>query len=438
MFKIVIKKDIYVHFLDYLLVVFLILNCQSLYQNSEGKNYYIYEITAILIVLDAIASVLRYKTSIKKIQNWFTLVGVYYLYICLFALFSVDSEYLFNFFSRFAVYPFVILIFIAKGSERVKGFIKKFLDVVLVIAVVSVAFWLLASVFHMISITSLFRFKWGEYPSYAESYYGVYFETQFVDWLSIVLRRNSSIFVEGPMYVLVLSVAYCFGVCFEKEMDFTKIKRIILIVTMISTFSVNGYIILIGIEVLNIMLLKKRRTIYILISLVIPIGIIAILYLIQMKSATNSFVYRIDDVLVGIKSWLQSPIVGKGFGDLSVITENMYNRKMTGYSISLLAILAQGGIMLGILYIWPILKLIGQWIKSKNEKCMVYAFVYLYLLCTIIFYTCFINFFIWIFSSLLLESREDDSLRNEVSNEVINNYSGLQKLDGVEGAIKIN
>ena len=77
--------------IDVFLALFLVLNCQSVYQNSVGFNFRVYEITALLIVLSFVVKFSFYKISFYNFNRFSLFVCCYFVYLIIFILFSVQK-----------------------------------------------------------------------------------------------------------------------------------------------------------------------------------------------------------------------------------------------------------------------------------------------------------------------------------------------------------
>lgn len=386
---------------DYTLALLLILNCQSVYQNSADKNYYIYELTCICIVFCSVLKLLIYGISGTKLRKLGIFSSVYYLYIIIFTLLSVEKTQLFSFWARYGILPFVVLFFMCNNNIYKKvSLFKRFNLVVSIICVLSLFFWFFGSFLNIISPTGYIKFYWPKVTN-APSYYNLYFETQYIDFLHrYAIKRNTAIFTEGPMFSLVLMCAIMFYYRFGREYKFPKYQIWIYSLAMISNASVTGILFLGGISLLilyNANIFKKYKNLIFI--LLIPFIVIICLYLAQEKTATGSYSLRIDDYIAGFKTWLENPLFGTGFNSFDAVVKNMLStRGNKGYSNSFFAILAQGGIVYLIMYIIPITISIRNFLEkgtAKNFSQLIMGLSYLYMLLFIIFQTCFINFFIW-------------------------------------------
>lgn len=384
------KKSGLEQVLGYLLALFLILNNQTVFQNSISFNYHIYEITLLLIIVTTLYQIKKYGIYENKFKSLLNLSFIYYVYLSIISIASVGADQLVSFWARYASLPFVFFYFSSNASYIVKiELFRKVVNVMVVISCISLFFWIFGSTFKMITPTGVALFEWGAVNE-VSSYFNIYFETQYVDWLGIDLFwRNTAIFVEGPMMSLTLIIAITLIYYFDDIWYIATWKKFILAFAIITSFSVTGYFILWGFVVLKLYRSKKYRAIMIVI--LIPLSLYAIQIMMDMKQSTGSYSLREDDYYVGFITWLQNPIFGWGFNNWEALQANMKGRANDGFSNSIFSVLTQGGILMGLMYFIPIL--IG--ITSKEFKRFVVCIVYAILFISIIFQTAYINFFLF-------------------------------------------
>lgn len=392
---ITLKKGRIEIILDYLLVFMLVINSQSVYQNSTEKNYYTFEITFALIIICTLFKLLKYGIGKKKLLLAIGVSMLYFIYIFCFVLISVDFDQIIVFGSRYFILPFVLLYFFSqKNNDERKKFFMYYINVVCFVSVVSVFFWTFGTFLHIISPTNLFAFEWGSVKDYA-SYYNIYFETQWIDWLDGDLKRNTAIFVEGPCFAVVLCFALLFIYFFKEQVPKYKLKIFIVSVAVLTTFSVTSYAFLIVIFVLIISNNPKlRKIIY---TTCIPVLIVCFVVIMIMKTRTGSFALRSGDVEIVLRSWSMSPIVGNGYVDADYLSSLVTNRKNLAVASSIGVILMQGGIMFLLLYLVPIATSLKIGIKKHQKRYIVASLSYLLLLFVVLFQTFYINFFMWVF-----------------------------------------
>ena len=384
------KQSKWEQVLGYLLALFLILNNQTVFQNSISFNYHIYEITLLLIIVTKLYQIEKYGIYENKFKSLLNLSFIYYVYLSIISIASVGVDQLVSFWARYASLPFVFFYFSSNASYIVKiELFRKVVNVMVVISCISLFFWIFGSTFKMITPTGVALFEWGTVNE-VSSYFNIYFETQYVDWLGIdFFWRNTAIFVEGPMMSLTLIIAITLIYYFDDIWHIATWKKFILAFAIITSFSVTGYFILWGFVVLKLYRSKKFRAI--MIVMLIPLSLYAIQVMMDMKQSTGSYSLREDDYYVGFITWLQNPIFGWGFNNWEALQANMKGRANDGFSNSIFSVLTQGGILMGLMYFIPIL--IG--ITSKEFKRFVVCIVYAILFISIIFQTAYVNFFLF-------------------------------------------
>ena len=384
------KQSKWEQVLGYLLALFLILNNQTVFQNSISFNYNIYEITLLLIIVTTLYQIEKYGIYENKFKSLLNLSFIYYVYLSIISIASVGVDQLVSFWARYASLPFVFFYFSSNASYIVKiELFRKVVNVMVVISCISLFFWIFGSTFKMITPTGVALFEWGTVNE-VSSYFNIYFETQYVDWLGIdFFWRNTAIFVEGPMMSLTLIIAITLIYYFDDIWHIATWKKFILAFAIITSFSVTGYFILWGFVVLKLYRSKKFRAI--MIVMLIPLSLYAIQVMMDMKQSTGSYSLREDDYYVGFITWLQNPIFGWGFNNWEALQANMKGRANDGFSNSIFSVLTQGGILMGLMYFIPIL--IG--ITSKEFKRFVVCIVYAILFISIIFQTAYVNFFLF-------------------------------------------
>ena len=384
------KQSKWEQVLGYLLALFLILNNQTVFQNSISFNYHIYEITLLLIIVTTLYQIEKYGIYENKFKSLLNLSFIYYVYLSIISIASVGVDQLVSFWARYASLPFVFFYFSSNASYIVKiELFRKVVNVMVVISCISLFFWIFGSTFKMITPTGVALFEWGTVNE-VSSYFNIYFETQYIDWLGIdFFWRNTAIFVEGPMMSLTLIIAITLIYYFDDIWHIATWKKFILAFAIITSFSVTGYFILWGFVVLKLYRSKKFRAI--MIVMLIPLSLYAIQVMMDMKQSTGSYSLREDDYYVGFITWLQNPIFGWGFNNWEALQANMKGRANDGFSNSIFSVLTQGGILMGLMYFIPIL--IG--ITSKEFKRFVVCIVYAILFISIIFQTAYVNFFLF-------------------------------------------
>lgn len=278
--------------------------------------------------------------------------------------------------------PVFVIMFACMDQSSIRNLLKKVVNVILFISVVSLFFWLFASVLQIIEPTSDVKIVWGQPYSTIKSYYYAYFETQTETWLTDTsLVRNSGIFAEGPMYAFVLIVALLFNntVLFEKNRKYTR-RTIILLVTIVTTMSVTGVacsviIMLFRIKDILLWIDSKKRPIIILFTIVaVLVAAPFALNVISRKTETSSYAHRSMDLDNGLAEFSKKPLFGHG---INHDRETESNPEVGyGYSNAIIPILTDGGLLLLLIYLLPAFLLFKKMIKNRSTQAASYLFVF--------------------------------------------------------------
>lgn len=378
-------------FLEYLLVTLLILEANSIYSQIYGVHLIIRTLIIILSTIITGCFIFNKKTELHKEVIKF----IIYVFICSGFMFFNTSGLNGKVISLllFAIYLPLNLIYLSNLSrENLKKLLKKFINVVIILCLVSLFFWILSAILNILKPTATIKAVWGKPYSTFETFFYLHFNTQDVWWITgSPLIRNTGIFTEGPMYAFVLITALIFNnlLCFENTKT-NFIKTVILFVTMISTISVTGIIcavLIIGSN-LNIYLSKKinSKMFFICASIILIICIIVAPFgfdMLNKKLQTGSATHRQLDIENGIKAFRESPIIGKGILHERP-TEDDYKNGY-GYSNTIIPVLSDGGTMLGVIYLLPIILLVCKCFKEDKEntkKYIVLGLIYMIILFT--------------------------------------------------------
>ncbi|CAI3381953.1 O-antigen ligase family protein [Enterococcus cecorum] len=391
------KKNITGNILDVVTALFLVLNCQSIWQNTVDKNYHIYEFCLLFIILNTLYTYFHWKKKRGINLEIVKISLLYYFLISLVTVFSVSQENLVRFLARFIVLPFFLLHFSSEAPVKKKmGIFIWFVNWVSIIAWISIIFWGLSTL-GIIKETGTVNVDWfGIY----RSYYGVYFSSiyQYIDWINIGLIRNIGVFTEGPMYMFVLVLALLFKKITKQFYSYGKWQTIGIIIALITVASVTGYICLLLIYFIEFFYKFKDRRKQICFAFGGFIFVLfGIYWLISVKQDTASYIARIDDYVTGIKVWVKHPVFGNGYENIDLLKSYMSQTRSwnQGFSNTIFSILAYGGVVLFSAFIYPIFRGIYYGFKKSDYTILSLSVVYLFLYFTVIFYTFYINFAVW-------------------------------------------
>lgn len=362
-----ILSNIIKSILVYTIAVTIVIDNHSIWMSNPNMgridlyNYLLLVICAIGLLIILVAN--KRTMNIKRLLINTFFISIYFtVYLLLTKI---------NWFLGIRLIVIVILfmwIINFDNFKKIPHILLAYKNIIIMIAVVSMLFWLFGSLLGLIKASSYFPSTWGNiYGEYnlVPSFYNLYFEPQKIILpLFGEIGRNSAIFTEGAMASLNFSLALLIETVNQHS---KKSCKVILVLAIISTFSTTGYIFLVLLFFFSFFKSGSHVKIY-KILLLIPLFIIAILvisYLLKQKSTygLESTTVRTDDFKVGIYTWLQHPFLGSGLSNITNLKQNMglwriYN---TGFSNSITEILAEGGIFLSFIYFYIFYK---AWYKS--------------------------------------------------------------------------
>lgn len=328
----------------------------------------------------------EYRYNKDKLVFILLIVMLDYFYIVL------RAKSLYGWLILGVVFP-MFIIFVNMDSKN--KYISKIFDFFVIIAtfmaVISLVYWIGGSILNIIQPKEVVNITWGY--SYRINKYSIFYYTpQFAD-LNFIGKhigvRNCSIFAEAPMASAFFSIALLIN-----EFYVHKVKKVIntvLAITIISTLSTTGWIMVILFLVYKVAkydihsnIGKFFRTIFFCCAIVCCIWL---LYsLISNKLSTGSGIDRSYHIAMEWKGFISNPLIGSGF-----------NKYTNGSSNSLFSLMADGGIILLFLYYMPIIGIIViDFVRNKRMNYFMIFFMIIFLV-TVIQYT-FITVFLIAFS----------------------------------------
>lgn len=382
-----VRKLSLIDILDYMWIILIIVQCHSIYTvKSEPLNLIVPFLvtTAMLLLLN----LLRFTLSIIYIY----MLGLYFIAMATFFLTNIGANVTpLNITKYFIMLPLFFLInSIYVNKEIFSALLSKFVNVVVILAIFSLFFWIFGTLLNVVHPTSTVINQWSG-GQLINSYYNLYFETQQMIFFGFRIIRNSGIFAESPIWGLILSIAYVIDFLILK---FDKnSKRNIIILTMLSTISTTG-IIIVGLAILyKIMTTSRWMTKLLLLPVTLSLGL-SLLLLLAEKSETVSANLRVDDYNIGFIVWKASLWIGHGLnnGILAIQSHISTFTRNLGYSNTLFVILAQGGLLLFLIYFSPMILLLFK--KNINLDFKFAIILFFILVTTIIFEGTFL--FLWI------------------------------------------
>lgn len=383
-------------FLQYILLTIILIECNSVYSQLYRYHYYIRgSLIAIAILILLIFLVLGNKK--KQVNTNIILNSIFYVLACSIIM-LLNSDKLNGKIIIILIFmcflPLMLLYISCLNRYELRSFLDKFVQIVFIISAVSLFFWIFGSVLKLISPINQLKVVWGKPYTLMDNYAFVYFDSKQVqDWVvtNMLIPRNISIFAEAPMFAFVILVAMIFNNNFNSCI-LNKNKRIIniiFIITLFSTISVTGVVCGLLLIFSNLMkfynnLTTCKKKIFIIILVVFMlICLPTCIDLVQNKMSTSSTSARIMDLKNGFHVFTENPFIGKGIGHSRQFEDNVETGY--GYSNTIIPALTDGGMILTIIYLSPLIVYAIYIVKSKkiNIYDIVMLLVYLIIIFTI-------------------------------------------------------
>lgn len=378
------KKNIYNQgltcLLEWMLPFFLILFTGGIWLITENSilnkyNSFIRLGVYVLLLLWIILSV--------KTVRYVSMVYIRWFFLCIFCLIlTLPSSWNFMQYSlmRFC-FPILIglLIGLFISADAFWRMIDKFIIIMIVIAIISLFFWIFGTMLHVLIPSGSVNFHWS-IVIHARSYYGIYFEPlwQSIKLFGINSIRNCAIFAEPPMYGFLLCMAYSFYRMKSKQKNWIKI---ILIITVLTTTGTTAIVYLLVFEILTFGLDKNSSNMMQFVKYFAFIGIcivasFVVYSLVADKLETGSGSVRSDHLRVSIELFRTTFPFGCGIGNFAEF-ERLVSYKQ-GISVGLPSLFAQGGLGSIIIFLFPLTYLIITSIKIKQWKLIAFTMAFIW------------------------------------------------------------
>ena len=393
-------KAVFYGLIEYVFIIFVILSFRTPFALAIQRDYYLNEITAILSVVLLISEISRAKIKYTLFARWVFIFSLYYIVTLLYIFTGGIENGILPFITKFLILlPALSLTFsIYFYEDKIIDLLKKYCNIMCIIAVISLFFWLFGSILHIIHPTGSFYAYWGTAYNYP-SYYNLYFERQSDKIFGVRINRNMGIFTEAPMYSSCLGIAiaielflmedleYCdnFDIKYKHLHSFKQLfhpKTLILILTLLTTLTTTGYIMLIFMAFLAFLInVPKNRQIKILkyiITMIVAAAAFYFAYVIFLnKSTSMSWKTRMDDYAAGFTVWKNSFLWGVGFNNWSVVRSFMssFRQSNLGFSNGIFTVLVEGGILLLSVYVFPIFTCIYNALRQNKLGLAAFAMV---------------------------------------------------------------
>lgn len=375
--------------LEYIFVFIMILQCNSVYMYQEN-SYNFKNVFLIMTVILLIVKLSNLKMNYSSLLNVIIFLGVYEF--IMFIIFMVNYQNMsLNYITLYMViFPLLtFLLAIYNMKHELVLLLKKFVQVVVILSIISLFFWIFGSQLNIIKPTGIVLSQWaGMY--YINTYYGIYFETQRLVLPGINIIRNSGMFTEAPMWNVILCLAFITEKLILKENNRKFI--IIILLTIVSSLSTTGVFIL-GLMYVYLFISNKRDK-FIVVFVILMAGISYSLFEgFSSKLESTSVSIRLDDYRAGLLAWKDSLLVGHGTNGINIIQNYMNGnvRSSLGYSNGIFVVLASGGIIMALALLSWVIWMI--FLPQINKNLKISGILFVLLLVTTIFNETYIFLF---------------------------------------------
>lgn len=405
------KKNRVYDILEFLLAFFMVLECRSVYMYSTSFAINLQYLFLAVLLLNIV--VRHYKVKrIKKIDigKFFAILS----YFVIFGIINVKSANLLQY--TMIAGAFIGLNIFNKTSEAKYSVLKKISQIMTGIAIISLFMYFCGYVLEFIKHTGTVNLSWGGQHQ-IKSYFNVFFLAQKGRLFGrATVERNTGVFVEAPMYSLLLTMALAIELFLKKEKINLK-KVIILCITIVTTISSTGIVVMLVELVLRFLYNKRKgmtnnlKKIILLPVMIVVVASVAS-NLLETKSTTDSYTARTDDYVSTLKSFIAKPIMGHGFGNTQAIVQYMSSKRIenVGRSNSLQVVISEGGLYLFFIYLLGFGGSIKYSLKTKNFNIFAFSLIIFILFITTNFAY---NYILLNFISMALNKNEEGLINEE-------------------------
>lgn len=397
----------YLTLLEYLWVFAVILNGNSVFHALMVTDLHLLEISVALTGVLLISTFIIRNVHVTRCN---AIITIFVLMHCTAYLSVMQTQINAGIFIKLLVIggPLAFLLFAELNRMgRLFDLVHRFVKVMCLLAVVSLVFWYLGVIAKVIEPNGYALISWGNFNR-IHGFYGIHYAFQLdtTFFPEEYIYRNSGIFAEAPMFNLWLDIALAIEVFLTAKPS--KWRVILLCVTILTTMSVTGIIFIVLCAVLWTILHYRHMShtnkgLMFLAALIgIPLLVWLVAHTLVLKGDTMSFEMRLSDYVGGVQLWMDYPLFGAGFGNLSALQPYVYSPEgAVGFSNSIMAVLSTGGAWMALLYYLPhIAMVIPKVVGGRRNAC--FGICMLFLFCTTIFFARYIGVLVVMFGLALI------------------------------------
>ena len=390
-----------------IVAICIILDCESVWKWMHGSGYFRLALTlcfmgSLMALLLRDGAVVRYGSKNRAI-----FMGFYLSFLVIYNV-AINSAHVMDMFQLALTLALMLLFF--NNEENIRDVMQRCSKILCFVAVASLFFWFFGSILHVFNPSQELTIYVSDVPRVKQSYFFLQYEMQKEEILGASgIWRNTGFFYEGPKYVLLLSLMLAYELFIARSTSFKRC--IIFSITALSTMSMTGVYAIGLIWILYLFVrypVGSNRGLFfraLLVLVLFGIGTQVASYFestFTLKASTASYSTRMDNYQAGFAAWLENPILGSGYLNMTNVIAHYSSFRLNdiGYSNSIFRVLAQGGIYLALIYVVPMLKSIQEAISTRNSKKVGFLLIFLYYFITTSFpynYICYMVLLILFF-----------------------------------------
>ncbi|WP_338210098.1 hypothetical protein [Lactiplantibacillus paraxiangfangensis] len=370
----------------YLWSISIVLNCFSVYVREVGTvNYKLFTVFNLIFEAGGIVyGLIKLSAPRINLKNIVLGIGIYVTFLAPYILINLNKKFNLVYTLLYVPIGLAIYLYAESESDALFRLFNTIRNVVLVIAVVSLFFWMLTSVFRIITLPSAITIEWGGVHRFSGIKY-LYYEVQHISIFGRNMARNSGLFVEPAVFGLILNFVFMVDTFFVHPGRLQK-GNVIIGLAILSTTSTTNIAILFSTIVVNYICNQNSVSSFkkIGIPVIIIILVIVVKKLLGSKVGGESYSLRMDDFFSGIRAFQDHLIIGNGFGDSTAMIKYMNKKRVleekTGFSNGLLLVFIHGGVYLGLTYIYPLIYMLKKGMMKINLRFLSFPIMILILL----------------------------------------------------------
>ncbi|WP_034445750.1 RHS repeat protein [Butyrivibrio sp. AE2032] len=381
--------------IEYVLIVATILECSSLYLEIYQNPFvadmavFFYGVIIAVLAVDVALHFVAYPVSKKEVFGHLAPIGAILGYAAIFYGVNVSKaaedwikwDFVKNF---MVVLPlFLILMWFKQKAGEPFELFYKHSDVVCVYSFFNLIVFL-SGILNGASMPSDTVYSKWSTNQVSVNFYNLVTIHNGTAWqiADIPLLRNYGIFVEPLLFSVPLVTALFTELFLRGEDDkYRYYKALLLSLTLLSSQTTMGMMIMAaawGLKAIQLSVIKNKKF-YIIPAILLVAAAVAFLYYekkIMTYDAENSgSIYaHILDFKIGFRAFFNSPVFGGGYQNNDYI--NQFTPEEIGYrgfSNSIAIILGQGGIMMGLMCIFPFLVSFSNILKKGKRHIFLWT-----------------------------------------------------------------